>query len=160
MTSKRIPMSVICGAVLASGCTTTTLLPPQAPQVAYRDANDKLAGRNAQVRTTAGGLFELYNVQITADSVSGLSPFRGPGSQFAQGGVFEIRTNKNRTRGGFIGGAIGAGIGLLLLVVEANQDPSASTDGPAAGAYAISWAMGGVIIGAIRGSRTQYRFLR
>ena len=158
MHSKRIPLGVIFFAVLGSGCTTTQLLPPQAPQVAYREANDKLAGRNAQVRTRDGGLFELYSVEITVDSVRGFSPFGGEGSRFAQGEVFEIRT-KDRTRGGVVGGAVGAGIGLILILVGANDDASSSADETVAGA-AIGVAIWGVIIGAIRGSRTRYRFGR
>ena len=158
MNSKRILLGVIFLAVLGGGCTTTQLLPPQAPQVAYREANDELAGRNAQVRTRAGGLFDLYGVEITADSVFGVSPFGGGANQFATGEVFEIRTGKDRTRGGLIGGAIGAGIGLILLLVP-SEDPPPQGEWPAAGA-AISLAGWGAIIGAIRGSRTLIRFGR
>ena len=160
MNSKRIPLGVIFFAVLGGGCTTTQLLPPQAPQVAYREANEKLAGRNAQVRTRDGGLFELYSVEITADSVRGFSPFGGAGSQFAIGEVFEIRTDKDRTRGGLVGGAIGAGIGLILILVAAVDDsPPTQGEWPAAGG-AIASAVWGAVIGAIRGSRTRYNLGR
>ena len=89
----------------------------------------------------------------------GFTPFGGEGNRFAQGEVFEIQTKKDRTRGGLVGGAVGAGIGLILILVDAIADNSSSGDEPAGG-----WALGavawGVIIGAIRGSRTRYRFDR
>jgi hypothetical protein len=161
MTSKRIRMGVIFVAVLAGGCTSTRILPSQAPQVAYREANDRLGGRNAQIRTTDGTLHELYNVQIATDSVRGFSPFGGQGSQFGQDRVFEIQTGKDRTRGGLVGGAIGVGIGLILLVLGAYDDQPASGDWDwPVEAMPIVTGTWGVIIGAIRGSRTQYRFGR
>ena len=128
----RIPLGVIFLVVLGSGCTTSKILPPQATPVAYREANDKLAGRSAEVRTRDGGLFHLYSVEITTDSVRGSSPLGSAGSQFAVGEVFEIRTDKDRTRGGLVGGAIGAGIGLILELAGSALDDAATTraDGP------------------------------
>ena len=160
MNPMRIPLGVIFLVVLGSGCTTLKILPPQATPVVYREANDRLAGRSAEVRTRDSGLFHLYSVEITVDSVRGSSPFGGAGSQFAIGEVFEIRTDKDRTRGGLVGGAIGAGIGLILILAEAVDD-SAPEQGewPAAGA-AIGFAFWGAVIGAIRGGRTHYRFAR
>ena len=102
MTPMRIPLGVIALVVLGSGCTTSKILPPQATPVAYREANDKLAGRNADVRTSDGRLFNVYSVEITADSVLGWSPLGSAGSQFAVGEVFDIRTDKDRTRGGIV----------------------------------------------------------
>ena len=128
--------------------------------MAYREANDKLAGRNADVRTSDGRLFNVYSVEITADSVLGWSPLGSAGSQFAVGEVFDIRTDKDRTRGGIVGGAIGAGIGLILVLADAIADcPSTQGEWPAGG-LAIGAAGWGAIIGAIRGSRTWYRFAR
>jgi len=157
MTPKRSSVGLICLALLAAGCTTTTVLPAQAPQGAYRAANDRLAGSNSQVRTTDGGLFELYHVQIRADSVLGLSPFGGPGRQFASGEVFEIRSDKDRTRGALIGGAIGAGLGLIF-VAAATQDAAQRTGQEPVAGYALGTIVWGVIIGAIRGNRVRYRF--
>ena len=155
----RIPLSVIFLVVLGSGCTTSKILPPQATRVAYREANDKLAGRNADVRTSDGRLFNVYSPEITADSVLGWSRLGSAGSEFAIGEVFEIRT-EDRMRGGFVGGAIGAGIGLILILADAIAD-RAPTQGewPVAG-LAIGIAGWGATIGAIRGGRTQYRFAR
>ena len=157
MNPMRIPLGVIFLVVLGSGCTTSKILPPQATPVAYREANDRLAGRSAEVRTRDGGLFHLYSVEITVDSVRGSSPFGGAGSQFAIGEVFEILTTKDRTRGALVGGAIVGGIGLILMVGGSNDD--AATDEPL-GSFVIGAVSWGAIIGAIRGSRTRYRFGR
>ena len=127
MHPMRIPLGVIFLVVLGSGCTTSKILPPQATPVAYREANDRLAGRSAEVRTRDGGLFHLYNVEITVDSVRGSSPFGGAGSRFAIGEVFEIRAGKDRTRGGLIGGAIGAGIALILILSRSVFDDAANS---------------------------------
>ena len=160
MNSMRIPLGVIFLVVLGSGCTTSKILPPQATPVAYREANDKLAGRNADVRTSDGRLFNVYSVEITTDSVRGWSPLGSAGSQFAIGAVFEIRTDKDRTRGGLVGGAIGAGIGLILILADAVADRAPTQGEWPAGGVAIGTAGWGAIIGAIRGSRTRYRFAR
>ena len=87
----------------------------------------------------------------------------GAGSQFAIGEVFEIRTDKDRTRGGLVGGAIGAGIGLILILVgsfddAATPNPRRGRSGPVG--EVVSSASLGLLIGAIRGSRTHYRFGR
>ena len=158
----RIPLGVIFLVVLGSGCTTSKILPPQATPVAYREANDRLAGRSAEVRTRDGGLFHLYSVEITADSVRGSSPFGGAGSRFAIGEVFEIRAGKDRTRGGLVGGAIGAGIGLILELAGSVFDDAATirADQPGPVREVVFSASLGVLIGAIRGSRTRYRFGR
>ena len=87
-----------------------------------------------------------------------MSRFGGQGNQFATGEVFQIRTEKDRTRGGLIGGAIGAGIGLILILVGSDDELEAG-EWPAAGA-AIGFGGWGAIIGAIRGSRTLIRFGR
>ena len=78
MTPKRIPLGMIVLVVLGSGCTTVKILPQQAAPVAYREANDKLAGRNAEVRTTDSRLFHVYSVEIAADSVRRCPPSIAP----------------------------------------------------------------------------------
>ena len=162
MNPMRIQLGVILLVVLGSGCTTSKILPPQATPVVYREANDRLADRSAEVRTRDGGLFHLYGVEITADSVRGSSPLGGAGSQFAIGEVFEIRAGKDRTRGGLEGGAIGAGIGLILELASSALDDATTTRADRPGpvwqvVFSASW---GGLIGAIRGNRTHYRFGR
>ena len=126
MNPMRIPLGVIFLVVLSSGCTTSKILPRPATPVAYREANDRLAGRSAEVRTRDGGQFHLYSVEIAVDSVRGSSRFGGPRSEFAIGEVFEIRAGKDRTRGGLIGGAIVVGIGLILELAGSALDDAAT----------------------------------
>jgi len=159
---RRLVLLLLPVAVLASGCTHRRVLELGASPEGYRAANQATATRNAEVLTRDGQIFRWYDVRFTPDSIWGVvlgsGAAQGPPAVPTQQ-VVEV-TVRSRSQGAFDGAAIGAGIGVVLGFIVGPDDasciaPCASTRPEQAlimGVFGVFW---GVIIGAIRGSRTK-----
>jgi hypothetical protein len=161
---KEVRGALLIAVVLtaATGCTTTKVIQSTASPAAQAEVNARLASRNADVRTTNGQAYTLYNVQLQGDSVVGMSPFGGGPGLFTIEEVFEIKTSKDRTAGGVVGALIGAGVGVAmgLASYSSREQCYVCTKGEYTGVMTVGGAMWGVLIGAIRGNRTKYTIVR
>jgi len=162
MRRDRILWSVV--PLLLVACTHTQVLDLASPPDAYGRANDRTAGREAEILTREGQIFRWYDVRLAPDVTSALLLASGtdtrpqvPTPQIAQVSV------RSRWTGAWEGTLIGAGIGAAvgaLIGPDPDCDESfsnlcVSTRTGQAAWGAGSGALWGLIIGAIRASRTR-----
>jgi hypothetical protein len=162
---KRAGTLWIAAALLPAACTHTQVLELASPPEAYERANRVTAGRDAEVLTRQGQIFRWYDVRLAPDVTSALLLAGGtdaqpqmPTAQIAQVSV------RSRSRGLWEGALIGAGVGAALGALIGPDDNCAyysnycvSTRTGQAAWGAGSGALWGVIVGAIRASRTRIR---
>jgi len=157
---RRLVLLLLPVAVLASGCTHRRVLELGASPEGYRAANQATATRNAEVFTRDGQIFRWYDVRFTPDSIWGVvlgsGAAQGPPAVPTQQ-VVEV-TVRSRSQGVFDGAAIGAAIGVVLGFIVGPDDAYCAmcdTRPEQALNMGVFGAFWGVIIGAIRGSRTK-----
>ena len=159
---SRLVLFLLAVAVLASGCTHRRVLELGASPAGYRVANQATAWLDAEVLTRDGQVFRWYDVRFTPDSIWGVVLGSGAAQRPAAvptQQVIEV-TVRSRSQGAFDGAAIGAGIGVVLGFIVGPDDescvaPCASTRPEQALILGVVGAVWGVIIRAIRASRTK-----
>ena len=147
--------------LIASGCTHRHVLEQSATPEVYREMSKKTARRDAEVLLREGQVFRWYDVQITADSVWGVAMATGPDPirpAVRTSLVLEIET-RSRWRGvldgSMIGGAIGAALGLAIGSSDSCTTVCGDTRLEEALITGVSGALWGMLVGAIRSSRTK-----
>jgi hypothetical protein len=135
------------------------------PPAEFEAASEVTSGREAEVLTRDGQVFRWYDVRFAPDSTVARLLASGtdarPAIATAQLSQVSLRS---RTRGAWEGALIGAGIGAVLGALIGPDDNCAynsicvSTRTGQAAWGAASGALWGIIVGAIRASRTRIQF--
>ena len=155
----RTVMCVVVASVLTA-CTHTYTVQTNGPPAGFEEAGDHFAGKDSEVLTRAGQLFRWYDVRITSDSVRGVPVATGAMEvppAIATPLVVRVET-RSRWRGVLDGALVAAGIGGaigLLAGPEACEEFCGDNRFEQAVITAGGAAFWGIIIGAIRGSRTR-----
>jgi hypothetical protein len=147
---------VVLAMLLSGGCTHHRVLQREGGVDAYTAANRLTQGRDAELRTTDGQVFRLYDLRFAPDSARGVvlgsdgNPIVIPTSH-----ILEVRT-KQRGRGALEGILFGVPLGVALGLAFPPEETFFFAGGGAADNALLGGLSGffyGSIIGAIRGSR-------
>jgi hypothetical protein len=171
--SRRILVGILVPA-LAMGCSHTLRLGPQAPPESWQKAQQRLEGRKAEVVLRDGRRFRADGVEVSPEAVVWWEAGSGTRHSVPSGDV-EAVCYRERGRGALegagLGALVGAGVGAAWGAVAGAswcRDEEESIlcaliiggFGAFAGAIFIApaGAIGGLVIGAVRGSRICVRF--
>ena len=158
---RLTPAFTLATLVALGGCTHAVALNRTATVDEYRAVSRTLAAKEAEVVTRDGLLYPLFNIEFSRDSLFGV--WIGNGSRaISMRDVLEIKGGRDREDGARhglkIGALIGAGMGFLSSLSPDETCYVAPCPGTTAYVIqmAVSGALWGVVIGAIRGNRIQY----
>jgi len=174
--SRRILVGILVPA-LAMGCSHTLRLGPQAPPESWQKAQQRLEGRKAEVVLRDGRRFRADGVEVSPEAVVWWEAGSGTRHSVPPGDV-EAVCYRERGRGALegagLGALVGAGVGAAWGAVagavgasecRGEEEPifcALIIGGLFAFGGAISvapaGAIGGLVIGAVRGSRICVRF--
>jgi len=171
--SGRILVGVLLPA-LAMGCSHTIRLGPQAPPERWQKAQQRLEGRRAEVVLRDGRRFRADGVEVSPEAVVWWEVGSGTRHSAPPGDV-EAVCYRDRVRGALegagLGALVGAGVGAAWGAVagaswcRGEEEPILCALiigglGAFGGAIFVApaGAIGGLFIGAVRGSRICVRF--
>jgi len=148
--------------LLTSGCTHRQVVARGANPQAFSKANGATAGKSAEVLTLNGEVFRWQNVRFRPDSTFGIPVATGirdfqPSIPTEMVATVTVKSRwRGALEGTLIGAVAGAALGLIAGPDEfCSRPPCATTHGEAVAYLAVGGAELGLIIGAIRGTRTR-----
>jgi hypothetical protein len=166
--SRRILVGILVPA-LAMGCSHTIRLGPQAPPERWQKAQQRLEGREAEVVLRDGRRFRADGVEVSPEAVVWWEAGSGTRHSAPPGDV-EAVCYRDRGRGALdgagLGALVGAAAGAVNLAVVAASECEAELVPLCVGLSAAYGAIvgapvgivGGLFIGAVRGSQICVRF--
>lgn len=160
---RGLRAALVCLLLLASAsaCTSRHTVTHDSPAPTFAEATARVAGKDAEVLTRRGEVFRWRNVELRPDSTYGIPMATGihDGQPAIPTSRISEVTVKSRSRGAWHGLGIGILAGALLGYVGGPSDDCESLACPTTREHqaiygAIGGGLWGLVIGAIRGSKT------